>query len=56
MTIDRSDVHAEGQGQKSKVKVTEVKTNFAPIWVFPENNSSLNSQMAMKWCIKLEVA
>ena len=27
ITIDRSDVHAKGQGQGSKVKVTEVKTN-----------------------------
>ena len=26
VTIDKSDVHAKGQGQKSKVKVTEVKT------------------------------
>ena len=25
ITIDRSDVHAKGQGQSSKVKVTEVK-------------------------------
>ena len=28
--IDRSDVHAKGQGQKSKVKVTEVKTQLSP--------------------------
>ena len=26
ITIDRSDVHANGQGHRSKVKVTEVKT------------------------------
>ena len=26
ITIDRSDVHAKGQGQRSKVKVTEVMT------------------------------
>ena len=25
ITIDRNDVHAKGQGPKSKVKVTEVK-------------------------------
>ena len=35
----RSDVHAKGQGQKSKVKVTEVKTQLkrfrtvTPIWI-----------------------
>ena len=28
ITNDRSDVHAKGQGQKSKVEVTEVKTPF----------------------------
>ena len=49
-------VQAKGQGQSLKVKVTEVKTNFAPIWAFPDRNSSLNLQMAMKWCTKLEGA
>ena len=39
-----------------KVKVTEVKRNFDPNWVFPDSKSSLNSLMAMKWCTKLEVA
>ena len=29
ITNDKSDVHAEGQGQRSKVKVTEVNTNLA---------------------------
>ena len=39
ITNDRSDVHAKGQGQRSKVKVTEVKTQFSrfrtitPIWI-----------------------
>ena len=38
-TINRSDVHAKVQGQKSKVKVTEVKTQFScfrtvtPDWI-----------------------
>ena len=38
-TIERSDVHANGQGQRSKVKVTEVKTQFSrfrtitPVWI-----------------------
>ena len=27
--MDRSDVHAKGQGQRSKVKVTEVNTQLA---------------------------
>ena len=29
--------------------------NFDPVWAFLDCNTSLNSQMAMKWCIKLEV-
>ena len=29
---------------------------FDPDWAFPDCNSSLNSQMATKWCTKLEVA
>ena len=107
ITMVRSDVHAKGQGQRSKVKVTEVNTllscfrtlslqfectygneimhtagssieevpycfsrssvkfqghtavkiaEFDPDWVFPDCNSSLNSLMATKWYIKLEVA
>ena len=30
--IDKSDVHASGQGRKSEVKVTEVKTQFSRFW------------------------
>ena len=30
ITIDKSDVHARGQGKRSKVKVTEIKTQFSP--------------------------
>ena len=48
ITIDKSDVHVKGQGQRSMVKVTEVKTNLAPICAFLDCNSSLNSPMAMK--------
>ena len=39
ITIDISDVHAKDQGQRSKVKVTEVKTQFSsfqtitPVWI-----------------------
>ena len=36
ITINRSDVHATHQDQRSKVNVTEHKTNFTP--VFPELN------------------
>ena len=34
---------------RSEVKVTEVKTNFGPIWTCLYRNSSLNSHMATKW-------
>ena len=53
ITIDKSDVNAKGQARGSKVKVTEINTKFAPIWAFPDRNSSLNSQMPTKWCAKL---
>ena len=39
ITSDKSDVHAKGQGQRSKVKVTEVTTQFnrfrtvTPVWI-----------------------
>ena len=39
ITNDTSDVHAKGQGQRSKVKVTEVMTPFSrfrtvtPVWI-----------------------
>ena len=56
ITIKRSDVHAKGQGQKSSIKVTEVKTNFAPSWAFPDRNFSLNSQKTTGWFTKLEAA
>ena len=48
--IFRSYYHAKGQGQRSKVKVTEVMTPF------PDHNSSLDSHVVMKWGIKLDVA
>ena len=105
ITMVKSDVHAKAQGQRSKVKVTEVNAQlsrfrtltpvwihiwqwnhahswkqhrrgallffkvirqisrshgskiveFDPDWAFPDCNSSLNTQMATKWCTKLEV-
>ena len=39
ITSDRSDIHAKGQGQRSKVKVTEVTTQLyrfrtvTPVWI-----------------------
>ena len=39
ITSDRSDVHAKGQGQRSKVKVTELTTQLnrfrtvTPVWI-----------------------
>ena len=39
ITIDKSDVHAKGQGQRLKVKATEVKTRLSrfqtvtPVWI-----------------------
>ena len=39
------------QGHKA-LKIVE----FDPNWAFPDSNSSLNSQMAMKWCTKFETA
>ena len=40
---DMCDVQKKGQGQGSKVKATEVKTNFTSIWSFPQCDSSLIS-------------
>ena len=45
-TIDKSDVHAKGQGQSSKVVIAEIKTNFALNWAFPDRNIGLNAHMA----------
>ena len=53
ITMVRSDVHAKGQGQRSKVKVTEVNTQLSRCRTL---NSSLNSHMAMKSCTQLEAA
>ena len=53
-----SDVYAKGQGQRSNFKVTRLKkiVDFDPNWAFPDCNSSLNSNMMMKWCTELDVA
>ena len=36
ITIDRNDIHAKSQSQKSTVKVTGAKTNFPRIRSFPD--------------------
>ena len=56
ITNGKSDVHAKVQGQRSKVKVTEVKksSNLTQIGRF--RTVTLNSPMATKWWTKLEVA
>ena len=47
--FSRSSVKFQGH---TALKVVE----FDPKWAFPDCNSSLNSPMAMKCCIKLETA
>ena len=47
--FSRSSVKFQGH---TALKIVE----FDPNWPFPDSNSSLNTPMAMKWCIKLEVA
>ena len=46
ITIDRSDVHAKGEGHRGQ---------FSPIQAFVDPNSSLNRQMATKLCTQIEV-
>ena len=38
--IDKNDVHAKSQGQRSKGKVKELKRTFNQIWAFLDRNSS----------------
>ena len=47
--FSRSSVKIQGHTALQMVK-------FDPNWAFPDCNSSLNSPMATKWCIDLEVA
>ena len=42
ITIGRSDVHAKGHGQKSKVKVTEAKTQFSHFRTFEVTRDKKN--------------
>ena len=47
--FSRSYVKLQGH---TAIKIVD----FDPNWPFPDSNSSLNTPMATKWCIKLEVA
>ena len=47
--FSRSSVKFQGH---TAIKIVE----FDPNWPFPDSNWSLNTPMATKWCIKLEVA
>ena len=55
ITIDRSDVHATGQGQGSMVKVTEVKKNLSyferlgTITPVVSNSWLWNDTQSLKW-------
>ena len=49
LPCSRSYVKFEGH---TALKIVD----FDPNWAFPDRNSSLNSPMATKWCIELEVA
>ena len=47
--FSKSSVKFQGH---TALKIVE----FYPDWAFPDCNCSLNTQMATKWCPKLEVA
>ena len=49
LPCSRSSVKFQGH---TALKIAE----FDPDWAFPDCNCSLNTQMATKWCSKLEVA
>ena len=51
ITNDRSDIHANGQGQRSKVKVTEVKIQFRHFrTVTPVKFTYGDEMMHKDWC------
>ena len=54
VTTNIGYVHAKGQGQRSRSQ--RWKQILPQFGCFPDCNSSLNSQMATKWCTKLEKA
>ena len=55
VTMVKSNVHAKGQGRRSKVKVTAVKSNLGWFGAFPDHNSSFNSHMTISLYIGLLV-
>ena len=54
-TFDRSDTHAKDQGQKSKIEITEVKTQLSCFRTVTQT-PRFNWQMAMKRCTNLDMA
>ena len=44
ITDDRSDVHAKGEGQKSKVKVTVFNTHLSRFWVITNDRSDVHAK------------
>ena len=59
ITSDRSDVHVKGQGQRSKVKVTEVNTQLSrfrtvtPVWIHIWWWNDAQSLMLLRKCALL---
>ena len=48
ITSDRSDVHAKGQGQRSKVKVTKVTTQLHRFYCFSRSSVKFQGHTALK--------
>ena len=59
ITNDRCDIHAKGQGQRSKVKVTEVMTpnsrfrTVTPVWIHIWRWNDAQSLMLLRRCAPL---
>ena len=59
VTNDKSDVHAKGQGQRSKVKVTEVNSQLScfrtatPVWIQISGWNDAQSLMLLRRCALL---
>ena len=51
-----SDLSCSRSSNKFQGHMALKIVEFDPDWAFPDCNSSLNAQMATKWCTKLEVA
>ena len=57
ITDDKSDVHAKGQGQRAKIKVTEVTAQLNRFWtVTPVGFTNDDEMMNEAWCCLVEVS